>query len=94
MLAIAISNDFLADDPATQPVTVELSAADRDVLRRVVDLLGDPSVAHPAATLAALVRWLASAEDVALCMELAARHLALMSRGGGLARVVDLGVRL
>lgn len=89
MLATAIAEDEWDDSPATQPVTVELSAAQVEVLRSVVSLLGDPSSCDAAATLAGLLRWVSAAADTPLLLDLAARYLEQVARARRV-RVVNL----
>jgi hypothetical protein len=91
-MAVAIQDDFLEEQPVTQPISLELTAEDVRAFKSTLQVLDVPSVAHPAAAVAALLRYLASRENTALTIDLAIDWLRQAAKDGVRAARVNLGM--
>lgn len=94
MLATAIQEDVWDDADSARTDVAGLSEADARAIAATLDVLGDASVAHPAAAIAALLRhFVRSPDDIEARLAYAADELARIAKDGVRATLVDLGVR-
>jgi hypothetical protein len=90
MQDVAIEDDDWDEGQRTSPAT--LADADERALIATLSVLEDPSLAHPAAALAAILRHFATCDEPALRLQLASERCREIAKDGVRAAAVDLGL--